>query len=197
MVIIAINEYLYKIKLFKRELRNYLLTNNTLIDKKSIDLEKDFNEFLFFKRFEYFYKNCKIIDIVKIPSIIKLNNIKDLKLSISKLKINEGILITQDEKKVEYIDSALLKYIEIKNKQSIFEIYLFQQTLYKNPANRLTLTTLAMLKTKIEYLFYLKLEIVIQKVFLIMYLMKIILIILLLIIVLKIKLGIYYIMKKN
>ena len=160
IVIESINDILYDNK--KIEKNN--LINNISNQKSFIDVEKEFNEFLWISRFNYFYKESKIQEKIKISAIIKMND-EDLKIYKSALKLitkkNYAILITQTEQNAQYFDTAILKYVD-KGK---YELYLFQETSKKEKEERLCTILLTTLKHYLILLFKVNLKINIEEVY--------------------------------
>ena len=106
------------------------IINNIGPQKNFLEFEENFNEFLWITRFKNIYKGCHIKTMIEINSLIKIEE-EDIKIYKSGLSFlifkNESILIIQKEHNDLYFDSGILKCID--KKESIYELYLFKETI--------------------------------------------------------------------
>ena len=157
IVMESLNDILYQNKKLINSI-NYQ-TNNYL------DFENDFNEFLWFSRFNYQYEMCHIKEKIEINSIVKMK-VEDKKFynfAIETMKNkNDSILIIQKEKNAQYFDTAILKLVNKSEKK--YELYLFQETNKKGANERLCSVLLNTLKYYLRMLFKVDLKINIEEV---------------------------------
>ena len=149
-----------------KHLEKEKIINNIESQQNSLELEENFNEFLWITRFKNYYKGCRIKKMIEINSLIKMKD-EDLEkynfgLSFLIFK-NESILITQKEPNAQYFDTGILKCLDKKGR--IYELYLFQETIHKSSDERLCEILLKSLKYYFRLLFKTKLNIIIKDVF--------------------------------
>ena len=141
--------------------------NNFNAQKSSIALKENFEEYLWTSRFNYSYEECKIIKKLSIDSIIKIkdkNEKEKYEAMINYLNDkNDSILIVQNECYAPYFDTAILKCIN--KQQKIYELYLFQETIYKAADERLCRILLNTEKYYLKFLFFENLNIYIKEVY--------------------------------
>lgn len=162
IVMDCIQDILYEYKGLEKEDQN-----NFTSQKSSIALKENVIEYLWTSRFNYTYKECKIIKKLSIGSILKIKD-KDEKeryqSMISHLNDkNDSILIVQTESNAQYFDIAILKCIN--KEQKSYELYLFQETTHKALDERLCGILLNTEKYYLKFLFYVELKINIQEVY--------------------------------
>ena len=134
--------------------------------KDSLELEKNFNEFLWITRFKIFYKGCQIKELIKISSIIKIKkeDKKTYNSGISYLaKKDDSILITQKDPNAQYFDTGILKCLNKTKKK--YELFLFQEIICKVAKERLCEILLKSLKYYLKLLFKTELNIDIEDVY--------------------------------
>ena len=162
-VIKCINNILYEYK----NIEITSVSSNFNAQRKSIEHEENFEEYIWTSRFDFFYKGCKIKNKLKISSIIKIKDDiekKNYQSCIDMLKDeNDSILIIQNESNASYFDSAILKCVN--KEKNIYELYLFQVTINKKAEERLCQFLLNTLKYFLKLLFSVKLNIYIQEVY--------------------------------
>ena len=160
IVIETINDIFY---LKKDEKIN--LINNFDVQKEAIELEENFNDFLWMSRFNYFYYDCNIKERISISSIIKMKK-KDKEIyenALANLKNkNDSILITQYEPNAAYFDTGILKFLD--KEKNLYELYLFQETIHKHSDERLCEIFLNTLKHFLKLLYKYNLNIEIEDV---------------------------------
>lgn len=162
MVITCLNKIFYnEIQNINELTLNYTSNNNS--NKRAIDLEEFFIFFLWSNREINPFNNYKILDILKISSIMDPNDLDNI-LYLKKLEIlkneNDAILIIQEKQGAKFFDGGIL----VKQKSKKYDLFLFQITTHKNSEERLTVHTLIDCKNFI-ILFFDKLDITINKVY--------------------------------
>ena len=176
IVIDSINSiYVQSFQITKYFQKDEDLTVNTEKSEKSIELEKNFNNYLWIFREDFSLHNCRIKNKILISSLMKINkeDAEILKTAANDLKnINDSILITLKDQNALHYDSAILKYISDKDSVKYYELYLFQ-TIKKESNERLSTITLNIEKIYLKFLFYLNSVINIENVFFFIYLIKI------------------------
>ena len=150
------NKYIEKVKII----------NNIGTQQNSLEFEENFNEFLWITRFKNIYKGCHIKTMIEINSLIKIEE-EDIKIYKSGLSFlifkNESILIIQKEHNDLYFDSGILKCID--KKESIYELYLFKETICISLDERLCEILLKNIKYYIRLLYKIKLNIIIKDIY--------------------------------
>ena len=144
------------------------ITMNTIKNDESSELEKNFNDYLWIYRNSYFLDNCKIVDKIKVSSLLdaNTNDLNIIKEASTKLvNISESILITQIAQNARHYDTAILKLCKIENGINYFELYLFQETLKKKADERLFNLILIEDKMLLKYLLFIDSEIKIKNVY--------------------------------
>ena len=157
IVIDCINEIFYQSKYELKKCSSNETTINTENLKKSSELEENFNDYLWFNRFNYEFNNCKIIDKIIIDSLMDMNQLDGKKIENAAKELNivsQSILITQKFQKDRHYDTAILKLNSIIENEKYFELYLFQETLNKDADERLLNLTLNEDKIFLKYNFF-------------------------------------------
>ena len=158
----------------KYELKKYSsneITENTKKSEQSNTLEKNFNDYLWIYKNSFSFYGCKIVDKIKITSLMDMNESdgKIIKEAANKLKnVNESILITQKYQNARHYDTAILKLIKIdkdNENEKFFELYLFQETIKKKADERLFNLTLIEDRICLKFIFYLNSEIKIDNIY--------------------------------
>ena len=169
IVIDCINQIFQSSKYELKKLKGNKLTVNIKKAIQYINLEENFNDYLWLYRKNNNFYECKIIEKILITSLLNLND-EDAK-TISNCtnnitNINESILITLRHQNAKHFDTGILKLKRIDtNNIKYFELYLFQETLKKKAEERLSITTLNEDKACLKYLFFIKSSIRIENIF--------------------------------
>ena len=140
---------------------------NITTSKLSSDLEEYFNDYLWFYKNKFYFHGCRIVDKVKVKSLLEMDEFDGAMIKESADKLNndnESILITQKNQNAKHYDTAILKLIKIQN-QKILELYLFQETINKDAKERLYNSILLEDKTFLKFKFYLISDMIINNVY--------------------------------
>ena len=144
------------------------ITTNTTKNDESSELEKNFNDYLWLYRNSFFLNECKIVDKIKVSSLLDANkdDLNIIKEASKKLvNISESILITQTNQNARHYDTAILKLCRIEDGKNYFELYLFQETIKKKADERLFNLILSEDKILLKYLLFIDSEVKIENVY--------------------------------
>ena len=168
IVIDCINQIFQNSKYELKKSSSNETTENVKTSQLSSELEEYFNDYLWFYKNKFYFRGSKIVDKVKIKSLLEMDELdgKIIKDSADKIKNNnESILITQKNQNAKHYDTAILKLIKIQNGIKIFELYLFQETLNKEEKERLFNLILLEDKACLKFKLYLISEIKIENIY--------------------------------
>ena len=169
IVIDCINEIFQYSKYELKKSSSNETTENVKTSKLSSELEEYFNDYMWFYKNKFFFHGCKIIDKIKIKSLLEMDEAdgKIIKDAADNLKIiNESILITQKHQNAKHYDTAILKLIKIEDKKKkIFELYLFQETINKDANERLFNSKLLEDRTSLKFKLYIISDVKIENVY--------------------------------
>lgn len=168
IVIDCINEIFQNSKYELKKSSSNETTENVRTSKLSSELEEYFNDYMWFYKNKFFFHGCKIIDKIKIKSLLEMDEAdgKIIKDAADNLKIiNESILITQKHQNAKHYDTAILKLIKIEDKKKIFELYLFQETINKDANERLFNSKLLEDRTSLKFKLYIISDVKIENVY--------------------------------
>ena len=144
------------------------IKTNTNKSEKSFQLKENFNDYLWLYRKSFSLYGCKIIDKIKVSSLLDSNSDEGnvIKEASKGLKIiSESILITQTSDRARHYDTAILKLYKIENEEKFFELYLFHEASKRNGDERICNLILIEDKIYLKYRFYLYSNIKIENVY--------------------------------